>query len=136
MNNFEKTKDDFLDESPSEPLYIALKNIKKAQTVENITAFEKIFKKYVDEGCWLPLICYKEEGFPLVIIEERGKYYAAMLSHTSQLPRDIDVKVVITDINKLIDRVFGNEEIDGIVIDPFTTGMFIEKYYLLKIISS
>ena len=72
----------------------------------------------------------------MVIIEERGKYYAAMLSHTSQLPRDIDVKVVITDINKLIDRVFGNEEIDGTVIDPFTTGMFIEKYYLLKIISS
>ena len=42
----------------------------------------------------------------------------------------------ITDINKLIDRVFGNKEIDGIVIDPFTTGMFIEKYYLLKIISN
>ena len=44
MNNFEKTKDAFLDESPSEPLYLALKNIKKAQTVENITAFEKFLK--------------------------------------------------------------------------------------------
>lgn len=136
MNINKKIKDDFLDESPSEPLYIALKNIKNAQAAENIAAFEKIFKKYVDEGCWLPLICYKEEGFPLVIIEERGKYYAAMLSHTSQLPRDIDVKVVITDINKLIDRVFENEDINGIVIDPFTTCMFIEKYYLLKIISN
>ena len=136
MNINKKIKDAFLDESQLEPLYIALKNIKNAQTAENITAFEKIFKKYVDEGCWLPFICYKEEGFPLVIIEERGKYYAAMLSHTSQLPRDIDVKVVITDINKLIDRVFENEDINGIVIDPFTTCMFIEKYYLLKIISN
>ena len=134
MNINKKIKDAFLDESQLEPLYIALKNIKNAQTAENIAAFEKIFKKYVDEGCWLPFICYKEEGFPLVIIEERGKYYAAMLSHTSQLPRDIDVKVVITDINKLIDRVFENEDINGIVIDPFTTCMFIEKYYLLKII--
>ena len=136
MNINKKIKDAFLDESQLEPLYIALKNIKNAQTAENIAAFEKIFKKYVDEGCWLPFICYKEEGFPLVIIEERGKYYAAMLSHTSQLPRDIDVKVVITDINKLIDRVFENEDINGIVIDPFTTCMFIEKYYLLKIISN
>ena len=135
MNINKKIKDTFLDESPSEPLHIALKNIKNAQTAENIAAFEKIFRKYVDEGCWLPLICYKEEGFPLVIIEERGKYYAAMLSHTYQLPKDIDVKVAITDINKFIDRVFGNEAIDGIVIDPFTTGMFIEKFYLLGIIN-
>ena len=136
MNINKKIKDAFLDESPSEPLYIALKNIKNAQTAENIAAFEKIFRKYVEEGCWLPFICYNEEGFRLFIVKERGKYYAAMLSHTSQLPKDIDVKVAITDINKFIDRVFGNEAIDGIVIDPFTTGMFIEKYYLLKIISN
>ena len=135
MNNFEKTKDDFLDEAPSEPLYIALKNIKNAQTAENIATFEKIFRKYVDEGCWLPFICYNEEGFRLFIVKERVKYYAAMLSHTSQLPKDIDVKVAITDINKFIDRVFGNEAIDGIVIDPFTTCMFIEKFYLLRIIN-
>ena len=68
MNINKKIKDAFLDESQLEPLYIALKNIKNAQTAENIAAFEKIFKKYVDEGCWLPFICYKEEGFPLVII--------------------------------------------------------------------
>ena len=136
MNINKKIKDAFLDESQLEPLYIALKNIKNAQTAENIAAFEKIFKKYVDEGCWLPLICYNEEGFRLFIVEERDKYYAAMLSHTSQLPKNVDVKVAITDINKFIDRVCENEAIDGIVIDPFTTCMFIEKYYLLKIISN
>ena len=44
MNINKKIKDAFLDESPSEPLYLALKNIKKAQTAENIAVFEKIFK--------------------------------------------------------------------------------------------
>lgn len=135
MNINKKIKDAFLDESPSEPLYLALKNIKTSQTAENIATFEKIFKKYVDEGCWLPFICYNEEGFRLFIVEERGKYYATMLSHTSQLPKNIDVKVAITDINNFLNRVCGNEAIDGIVIDPFTTCMFIEKFYLLRIIN-
>ena len=75
MNINKKTKENILNESPSEPLYIALKNIKNAQTAENIAAFEKIFRKYVDEGCWLPLICYNEEGFRMFIVEEKGKYY-------------------------------------------------------------
>ena len=71
--NIKKNKDDIHNDAQSEPLYIALKNIKKAQTAENIAAFERIFKKYADEGCWLPFICYNEEGFRLFIVEERGK---------------------------------------------------------------
>ena len=67
-------------------------------------------------------------------MEENDKYYVAMLSDMSENIKNSNVKIVVTDINKLLDQVFSNNDIAGIVIDPYTSCMFIEKYTLQKIL--
>lgn len=70
----------------------------------------------------------------MTIIESRGKHFAAMFSDPSEISNPDKVSIVLTDINKLIEPVFHNENIDGIVIDPYTTSLFLEKPFLLKCI--
>ena len=43
------------------------------------------------------------------------------------------ITVVSTDINDLIYAVYGNEEIAGIVNDPYTKPFFLEKRFLSRI---
>ena len=71
-------------------------------------------------------------GYQLRILENQGKAYAAMNSDNSEVKTP--GSIVMTDINKLLSPVFENPAIGGIVIDPDTTSLCLDKGFILKCI--
>lgn len=133
MSIFRKAKPETQNNSSANSLNDAVKKLKAGINAETVDNFNKVFKYCIDNNVWLPLLFYNEDGYRVFILEENGKYYASMLSDMSENIKNPHTKFVLTDVNKLLDRVFSNEDIDGIVIDPYTNSMFIEKHLLVKI---
>lgn len=114
-------------------LGIAVKKLAKSLSDENQKNFASIISAYVENETWVPIPVHQDKkGYRLKIVESCGKYYAAMCSDESEIKKDLEFNIAITDINKLMDTVFQNEGIDGIVINPYTTVLFIDKEFLLK----
>lgn len=119
-------------ESKSE-LSLAIEKLASSTSVENQKNFASVICSYVENGTWVPMPIHQEEkGMRLKIIESRGKHFAAMCSDEAEMRKDSEFDIAITDINKLIESVFQNECIDGIVINPYTTVLCLEKEFLLK----
>lgn len=133
MNITRKTKPEPQNASAASPLNSAVKRLRSGIDADAVDNFYKEFKYCIDNNVWVPLLFYNEDGYRVFIVEENGKYYASMLSDMSENIKNPHTKIVVTDVNKLLDRVFSNEDIDGIAIDPYTNSMFIEKHLLVKI---
>lgn len=119
-------------ESKSE-LTTAIERLASDPSVANQISFAKLLTSYVENDVWVPMpISEDENGYKFKIIQSRGKHYAAMCSDNTHIKKDADFNVAVTDINKLIDSVFQNQHINGIVINPYTTCLCLEKEYLLR----
>ncbi len=103
-------------------------------SAESARRFADVLRRYVTEGVWVHVPC-KEEGdrFRLAIGESRGMRFAKMFSDPAEI-RSSGGSVVMTDINRFLDPVFHEPEIDGVVIDPGTTGLCLQKAFLLECI--
>lgn len=98
-----------------------------------IMQFSKVLKDMVDNHEWVHIPVIEDSlGQRFKIINSRGRAYAAMYSDPSEAKAR--GKVAVTDINKLLEPVFANPSIGGIVIDPDTTVFCLDKEYLLKCI--
>lgn len=114
-------------------LYLALENLKKSQSPDVMAELAKVMKAYVDDGTWAPMpIIQDSKGNRLRIIQARGKPYAVMYSDETEVKSS--GSIIMTDINKLLEPVFQNPEIAGIIIDPETTSLCMDKGFLLKCI--
>ena len=119
-------------ESKSE-FTIAIECLASNPSVANQKNFAKSLVSYVENNRWVPMpICEDENGYKFKIIHSRGKRYAALCSDNTHVKKDADFSIAITDINKLIEPVFQNEDVDGIVINPYTTCLCLDKEYLLR----
>lgn len=119
-------------ESKSE-LTLEIEKLASNPSANNQISFAKTLTNYVEAGTWIPMPIHKDEnGYRLKIIESHGKHYAAMYSDNTHMKKDSEFDVVVTDINKLIDPVFQNSHIDGIVINPYTSCVCLDKKFLLK----
>lgn len=125
MSLFKKTNKS-LDNSLQE----AIKELAKKQSKNNIIAFAKEFKKLYSQETWV-LIPGKqtEKGFQLYLFEERDKMYAALFSDGDEAKKH-NGDILSTDIEKLIFAVLDNEEIAGIVIDPYSVQFYMEKHFI------
>lgn len=114
-------------------LSIAVEKMVSSPSVENQKNFASVISTYVEKEIWVPIPIHQDEkGYRLKIIESRGKHYAAMCSDEAEVKKDSEFNVAVTDINKLIEPVFQNEYIDGIVINPYTTFLCLDKEFILK----
>ncbi len=123
----------FTKKLPKSELTVAIEKLESNASVENQEHFAKIINHYVDNGLWIYMPIHKDEnGFRLKIIESRGNHYAAICSDCDKVKKDVCFDSLQTDINKVIESVFENENIDGIVINPYTSPLFLDKGFLLK----
>lgn len=123
----------FSKKSNKSELSLVIEKLATSPSVENQKNFAKTICSYVENGTWVHMPIHQDEkGFRLKIIESRGKHYAAMCSDESEVKKDSEFDIAVTDINKLIEPVFQNEHIDGIVINPYTTVLCLDKEFLLK----
>lgn len=114
-------------------LTLAIENLKLNPSANNQKAFAKILASYVENGTWVPMPIFEDKiGYRLKIVQSQGKHFAAMCSDSTHVKRDPEFNVAVTDINKLIEPVFENSDIDGIIINPYTTCLCLEKDFLLK----
>jgi hypothetical protein len=122
----------FFKKSKSE-LTKAIEKLASNPSVNNQKNFAKVLTNYVEAGEWVPMpIREDKNGYRLKIIESRGKHYAAMCSDNTHVKKDTEFDIAVTDINKLIDPAFQNSQIDGIVINPYTTCLCLDKEFFLR----
>lgn len=122
----------FKKENKSE-LTLAIEKLESNASAENQENFAKILNRYVESGTWVYMPTHQDEkGYRLKIVASRGGHYAAMCSDSDKIKKDKGFDVLNTDINKIFDSVFENENINGIVINPYTSPLFLDKGFLLK----
>lgn len=95
---------------------------------ESILNFAKILSDYSDHSDWVAIPMEDISTNEVALFEELGKIYVGMYS-------DIPSKrfsIVETDINKLFHIVFTMDNIAGIVIDPESTQLYLERDFLRK----
>lgn len=117
----------------SDALSLVLEKLKKSQSPAVLAELSHVLRKYVDEGVWVHMpVVQDSKGYQIRIKESRGQGYAVMYSCQSEVKAPGDI--MVSDINKLIAPVFANKALAGIVIDPETTGLCLDKGLLLECI--
>ena len=123
------------DKPDSSELKIAVLNLRSSQSPDNLRSFAHVIKSYIDNNKWVHIPGNEDEkGFRMTVLERRGNHFAALYSDPTEIRNAQNDNILLIDINKLIDLVFQNKDIDGIVIDPDTTSLCLEKPFLLKCI--
>ncbi len=123
----------FSNKTNKSELSLAIDKLASSQSVESQRNFANILSSYVENKTWVHMLAHKDEdGYSLKIVERRGKHFAAMCSDETEVKKDPGFVTVLTDINKLIDPVFQNDFLEGVIINPYTSGLCVEKHFLLK----
>jgi len=122
----------FEDEQHS-PLYFVVQKLQKCQDATVLAELSRILKEYIDNSKCM-LVPYKPEnnGYRNRIVFERGGMFVAIYSDDSEVQSSEDVMML--DINEVMTTVFHDSQVAGIIIDPNTTGLCLEKGFLLKCI--
>ena len=114
------------------PLQDAIRELANEQSREYIIAFAKKFKALYSQETWVLIPGRQtEKGFELCLFEERGKTYAAFFSDGREAKKH-NGDILSTDIENVIKSVFENEEIAGIVIDPYSIQFYMEKHFIAQ----
>lgn len=102
-----------------------------ASNADSIRNFAKILSDYSDHSHWVAIPMENVITNEVVIFEEQGKLYVGMYSDapSKRFP------IIETDINKLLQIVFATDDIAGIVIDPESTQLYLERDFLRKCLS-
>ena len=95
---------------------------------ESIRNFAKILSDYSDRSQWISIPMEDIAANEVVLFEECGKIYVGMYSDAPSK----QFSIVETDINKLLHIVFTMDNIAGIVIDPESTQLYLERDFLRK----
>ena len=110
-------------------LDMAIKKLKTGRGNEATLA--KALRNCLDNKTWLPFPTQKDaKGYQITVVEERNKAYAVM--YTAKAEARPGESIATTDIRKLIEPVYQNDDIDGIVINPHSVGLYLEKHALLR----
>ena len=95
---------------------------------ESIQNFAKVLSDYSDHSNWVAIPMEDISANEVALFEERGKIYVGMYS---DVPTE-RFSITETDINKLLHIVFTMDAIAGIVIDPESTQLYLERDFLRK----
>ena len=121
----------------SHPIKIAIQKLKKSQSAINVQEFSNSIYESINSKQWLPILGKNsgDKGFAMDYRFSDNKAYLSIFTDNKEIKRIPNgYTIIVTDVNKVIDSVFGNTQIKGIVINPDTDQMFLEKYFLLKVL--
>lgn len=115
---------------PITPLAQAIKMLDEKNS-ESIRCFAEVLAEYSDNARWVAIPLNDVRSYEIALFEERGKIYAGMYSGkpSHRFPS------VETDINKLLHVIIANNKLDGIVVDPETTQLYLDRGFLMKCLS-
>ena len=103
--------------------------------VNSQTQFAAALRKCVESGDWVPVIGgFKSNNkFWFNCVYSRNRPYLPWYTDPSEIMSKAE-STMFTDINKLIDTMFADSNIAGMIINPDTDALCIDKGYFLKIV--
>ena len=111
----------------------AISELMKYNNMESQKKVFDIFRTYVEEGKWLFSSGNVNDGNTSVLtIQEKGKYYIPVYTDGEYVKNNNSV--IQTDVNKYIESLYSTKEISGLVINPGSQNLYMEKEYILKIL--
>ncbi len=124
------------DNHKNNPIKTAIEMMRHDRNPKTVQALTNAFYNCITNGEWVPMLCqdHGDKGFLLDYRMHNDKAYIAMFTDTSEVKKKTTgFEVVITDINKLLVPLFHNSNLSGIVIDPDTNALYLEKEWLLGV---
>lgn len=111
----------------------AISELMKYNNMESQKKVFDIFRTYVEEGKWLFSNGNTNDGNTFVLtIKENGKYYIPVYTGEEYIKNNNSI--IQTDVNKYIESLYSSKEISGLVINPGSQNLYMEKEYILKIL--
>ena len=118
---------------PKTDLNTAVRKLVAHQSPESRAEFSVALKALAESGTWVYMPGKKEEaGFSFAVLTARGKNFAAFYSDPSEVPPERMQETCVADLDRLISQVFREQGLAGVVIDPFTHRLCLEKHALLR----
>ncbi len=115
----------------SRELSMAIKKLKHGK--DNGAYLGKVLGSCIAKESYFPMpMVQDKKGEWYQITEKEGKRFAVMYTADSEAAEGENIE--LTDIRYLIEFVFHDNSLDGIVINPRTTGLFLEKHAILKLV--
>lgn len=111
----------------------AINGLMKYNNSENQKKVFDIFRAYIEEGKWLFSNGSIENGkTSVLLIQEKGKNYIPVYTDKEYVKNKNSI--IQTDINKFIESIYSSKEIAGLVINPGSQNLYMEKEYILKVL--
>ena len=116
-------------------MYKSLGKAKKAlvagPTLESNKSFGEALAVAVDKGEWIAApVIPDEHGNRYVIQMNKGRPYIVLYSDEEHYHFEKGMSLMTTDINKIIDSIYESPDLEGLVIDPYTSPIFITRAQL------
>lgn len=112
----------------------AIDVLMKHDTEETRRHVFSIFRKYVEDGKWLFSIGKMDEkGTRLYTVNERGKQYIPVYTD-GKLVEKRGGTVFQTDVNKYLQTLYATTDISGLVLNPGSQNLYLEKDYIPAIL--
>ena len=114
----------------------ALAALKKGANADTVSEMNDALCECILNGTWVNMITYGREaqGYRAEMrTAGNGEIYAAWYTGPDEI-RTPKYSLMITDINKLLDMMYSNPGIAGMVINPDTEAIFLRKEHLLSIL--
>ena len=128
MSFFKKNK------NPTDTIKTAIMKLMINQTQDNINNFKRSFSAIYNNSSWVLIPgCQTAKGFQLFCFKENGKDYAAIFTDYTEAKKHSGDFASI-DITKIVPHIFNNNEIAGIVVDPYSLNFYMEKHFIAECI--
>ena len=111
-----------------------IKDLKNNESMEYFKFFAETFSRCVENNEWFTTRGSQDSaGFRMDVLTANNKHFVTAYSDNREIRQNNDCAFCTLDINKIIEPIF-DSDIDGLIIDPDTYSLCLEKDMLLKAI--
>lgn len=112
--------------------------LKQSNNEKNMFAFADALRHCVNDKEWVAMLACDEgeKGFRLDYRMRNGNAFVAWYTDPTEIKTkpDKSFSLLIADINKLLDPLFANKSLKGMIINPDTDGLCLTKGFILKLL--
>lgn len=102
-----------------------------APSLETNTHFSHALSEAVDKREWIAApVVSDERGKKHILWRKNSSLYIVLFSSENHYRLEKDAELMMTDINRIIDCIYESTALEGFVLDPYTTPIFVSRSQL------
>lgn len=99
-----------------------------SRSPETSKAFAQTFAQFVNRGEWAYIpVEHNKNGYLMKILVYQENHYVVVFLDPKQSRSQSTTNIIWADINKVIDAIYSNPHIDGLVFDPYIAPVYISR---------